>query len=57
MSFILILNNDIFLLNPIGFKWKIPVYGFRDYNLWSRNSTYLSRKCHFLGRNYDSGIS
>ena len=43
MLFILILNNYTFLQNPIGVKWKIHAYVFRDYKLLSRNSTYLSR--------------
>ena len=43
MLFILILNNDAFMKNPIGVKWKIPVHVFRHYDLLSRNSTYLSR--------------
>ena len=43
MLFILILNNDTFMKNPIGVKWKIPAYVFRHYDLFSRNSTYLSR--------------
>ena len=57
MLLILILNNDTFLHNHIGVKWKIPTYAFRDYNLLSRNSTYLYRKCHLLSRNNDSEIS
>ena len=43
MLFIRILNNDAFMKNPIGVKWKIPAYVFRHYDLFSRNSTYLSR--------------
>ena len=43
MLFVLISNNDTFLKNPIGVKWKIPAYVFRDCDLLSRNSTYLSR--------------
>ena len=50
-------NSDTFLQNPIGVKLKSPVCVFRDYDLLSRNSTYLSRKCHLLSHNYDSGIS
>ena len=43
MLFIPVLNNDTFMKNPIGVKWKIPAYVFRHYDLFSRNSTYLSR--------------
>ena len=43
MLFILILNNDAFLKNPIGVKWKIPPDVFRHYDLLGRNSTYLYR--------------
>ena len=32
MLFILILNNDAFMKNPIGVKWKIPAYVFRYYD-------------------------
>ena len=51
------LNDDTFLQNPIGFKWKRPAFVFRNYDLVSRNSTYLSRKCHLLSHNCDAGIS
>ena len=57
MLFILILNNDTFLQNPICVKWTIPAYAFRDYSSLIRNSNFLSRKFHLLSRNYDSWIS
>ena len=43
MLLILILDNDTFLQKTIGVKWKIPSHAFRDYDLLSRNLTYLSR--------------
>ena len=43
MPFILILDKDAFMKNPIGVKWNIPAYVFHHYDLFSRNSTYLSR--------------
>ena len=57
MLFILNSNNDTFLQNPIGVKWKSPACVFRNYDLSSRNSTYLSRKCHLLSHNCDSEMS
>ena len=43
MLFILILNNDAFLKNSIGVKWKIFASVFRHYDLLGRNLTYLYR--------------
>ena len=43
MLFIVILNDDAFLKNPIGVKWKIPAYFFVITTYLSHNSTYLSR--------------
>ena len=55
MLFILTLNSDTLLQKPISVKWKMPAADiFRDYDLLSRNSTFLSRNCHLLSRNYDS---
>ena len=53
MLFILILNNDAFMKNPIGVKWKILAYVFRHYD-YSVAIRLIS--CPLLSRTYDSGI-